>query len=563
MLPTITLSTGREIGPRQPCFIVAEIGQNHNGDVYTATRLIKTAVDAEVDAVKLCKRHMPSEMTAELAARPYEGPHSFGPTYGEHRAALELSPEEYAHLKDRMRYNEWQPILFSTVCDVQSLADVEAAIDPPLYKIASRDLDNLPLIKEVASLGKPVILSRGMSGDDEIQAALDVVRQYHDQVILLHCVSKYPCEPKYWGLTEIVRLREKFNVLTGLSDHGIGEAAAIAAVCLGACVIEKHITLSRAMPGTDHAASAEPADLVRLVRDVRKVEECFRSNQRPDVSAARDKLGRSLVAVRTIQPGEVIAESDVTLKSPGTGFHWPQRGEVIGHKASETIRPNTTIRPQSIYGCGVLAIIQARLGSTRFPGKVLEKINGRSVLWHCIQQVSKARSVGQIVVAFPACDRELAFRCMDYGVECHLSELPENDVLGRFCEVIKKHRPRLVVRVCADSPCVDPEFIDWAVESIGQDDYCAAEIDGQPAVTQPNGRYAEVCTAEALRTLNAELPADAPEREHVTQGLYAEPWCAAYNRTLLPGVAGENLAIDTQSDLTRVRAHLRGEVAHA
>ncbi|MHC4181609.1 MAG: N-acetylneuraminate synthase family protein, partial [Planctomycetota bacterium] len=179
---TIELPNGRKIGPGEPCFIVAELGQNHQGDVYTAVRMLKMAHEAGVDAVKLCKRDIDSDLTRAAQMEPYTGPQSFGPTYGEHRRALELSADDYKHLKERMRYNEWPEILFSTVCDQKSADEVEAAIDPPLYKIASRDLDNLPLLDHVASFCKPMILSTGMADAGEVMDALMVVSDHHTDI---------------------------------------------------------------------------------------------------------------------------------------------------------------------------------------------------------------------------------------------------------------------------------------------------------------------------------------------------------------------------------------------
>lgn len=341
-MSTITLPTGRKIGDDHPAFIVAEIGQNHNGDVYTATRLLKSAHDAGVDAVKFCKRHIASELTREAYNAPYVGPQSFGRTYGEHREALELSPPKYRHLQDRMRYNQWPEVMFASCCDRKSVDDIEAAINPPLYKIASRDLDNLPLIDYIARLGKPVVLSAGMAGLMEIQPALDAVQRCAP-VVLCVCTSEYPTPNCDVGLWRIAYYRERFSVPIGFSDHTPGITAAIAAVALGACYVEKHVTLSRAMPGTDHAGSLEPEALRRLVQKIREVEEmkseCSVSNTLP----AYVKLGRSLVTARPLAAGEVITEADVCLKSPGHGIHWPDRAAILGKVCRRALPADVTI----------------------------------------------------------------------------------------------------------------------------------------------------------------------------------------------------------------------------
>jgi sialic acid synthase SpsE len=339
----ITLPNNRIIGDSQPCYIVAEIGQNHNGDVYTATRLMKVCHDAGVDAVKLCKRHIPSELTRKAYHAPYDGEHSFGATYGEHRLALELSPAEYRHLADRVRYNEWCFTLFATACDATSVDDLESAINPPLYKVASRDLDNLPLLDYIARLGKPVILSAGMAREGDIERALDTVRCHHDQVVLMVCTSEYPTPNEHVGLWRVEEWRKRYGVLIGMSDHTPGIVAAQAAACLGACVVEKHVTLSRAMKGTDHAASLEPAGLERLVRNIRIQEQMMRHYSPVECTEAIRKLGRSLVTTRAIAAGEVIGEDDVCLKSPGHGFHWYDRDCVVGKVARRVLPPDVTI----------------------------------------------------------------------------------------------------------------------------------------------------------------------------------------------------------------------------
>lgn len=342
----------RKIGDGHPCFVVAELGQNHNGDVYTATRLMKAAQDAGCDAVKLCKRDILSELTAEAFQRPYEGPQSFGKTYGEHRLALELTPTEYTHLAERVRYNGWPFTLFATVCDVTSAYDVEASVNPPLYKVASRDLDNLPLIYHLARLLKPIILSAGMAEEGEIEAAIATVRKIHDQIVLMVCTSEYPTPNDHVGLWRIPEWRKKYGVLIGLSDHTPGITAGICGAALGACMVEKHLTLSRAMKGTDHAASLEPDGMRRLVAKIREVEAMMARHE-PAIfyhatALARAKLGRSLVTTRPIAEGEVITESDVCLKSPGTGIRWADRAEVIGKPAARALAADVMIQPSDV-----------------------------------------------------------------------------------------------------------------------------------------------------------------------------------------------------------------------
>ena len=335
----IRLNNGRMIGDDLPCFVVAEIGQNHQGDVYTATRLLKAAHDCCVDAVKFCKRDIRSELTAEAYDAPYIGHQSFGETYGEHREALELSPAEYTHLKQRMEYNQWKEVFFATACDQKSVDDLEEYIQPMLYKIASRDLDNLPLLRYVAKLGKPVFLSTGMARDDsEIMTAVEILRDAGCGIVLMVCTSEYPTPNNHVRLKRLAEYREKFDVLVGLSDHTSGITAGIVGAALGACVVEKHLTLSRAMSGTDHAASLEPAGMTRMVEKIREVEEMMRDGDGfVGVTKAREKLGRSLVSARPISKGHAIEWDDLTLKSPGTGMPYAEAWKIIGSRAARDV----------------------------------------------------------------------------------------------------------------------------------------------------------------------------------------------------------------------------------
>jgi len=356
-LPPIELPGGCTIGGGRPCFIVAEIGQNHNGDAYTATRLMKAADDAGVDAVKFCKRHVPSDLTAAAYREPYHGPQSFGPVYGKHREALELSIDEYRHLKQRAEYNRWPAVFFATACDHRSVDELESAIDPPLYKVASRDLTNLPLVEYIARLRKPIVLSTGMCSTpslmDEVGAALDVVRRYHNQIVVLLCTSAYPTDYEHVNLPAMMAIRREHEVLVGVSDHTIGIMVPVAAVALGAVMVEKHLTLARAMKGTDHACSLEPDGLRRVVRDIRNAEAALRpcgdeASREAALADARARLGRSLVSARAIRKGETLTESMLCLKSPGTGLSWHERSQLIGRIARRDIPADVTLQPSDV-----------------------------------------------------------------------------------------------------------------------------------------------------------------------------------------------------------------------
>lgn len=336
-LSPLEWTTGRYLGQGYPCYVVAEIGQNHNGCLQTARQLIDAAAEAGVDAVKFCKRDIDSELTAEAFQRPYNSPHSYGRTYGEHRRALELSRLQHAELSD---YAAAQGVTyFSTACDARSVEDLEL-IEVPFYKVASRDLTNVPLLECIAATAKPVILSCGMDGPDAISQALDVVCREHSQVVLLQCTSSYPTQPRDANLRAIPTLRQQFGIHVGYSDHTLGGTVTLGAVALGAVMIEKHITLDRSQRGRDHACSVTPAELRQLVADIRTIEAALGDGIKrvPEcVASAKERLGRSLVTRCSIPRGMRVTEDMLCLKSAGQGLPWQERQRLLGRIATRDI----------------------------------------------------------------------------------------------------------------------------------------------------------------------------------------------------------------------------------
>ncbi len=342
-LPDVRISDDKWIGDDQPCFIIAEIGQNHNGSVDIAKQLIDVAVMHQVDAIKSCKRDLRCELSQEAWDRPYVGPQSFGETYGKHREALELTPEQHEELFEYCREKGVE--YFVSACDIPSV-DVMEAIGVRMYKVASRDLTNLPLLERVAQTGKPVILSAGMASREDIADALITVRKYHNQIVFTQCTSEYPTPYEDCNILGMHTIRRDFDVLTGLSDHTIGIMTASVAAAMGACCVEKHLTLARYMKGTDHACSLEPDGLRRIVRDIRNVERALGNGllDVPEgVAAAKTKLARSVTSAVAIPAGTVVTEEMLCLKSPGSGILWRERGVVVGKAAKRDIPADVTL----------------------------------------------------------------------------------------------------------------------------------------------------------------------------------------------------------------------------
>jgi N-acetylneuraminate synthase len=258
-----------DVGEGAPCFIAAEIGINHNGDVELAKRLIDAAKEAGADAVKFQKRTVEVVYSAEELARPRESP--FGATNGELKHGLEFGSDEYSEIN---RYCKERQILWFASCWDQGSVDFLEQFNPPCYKVASACLTNDPLLRHHHKTGRPIILSTGMSTMDQIRHAVRVLDT--DDLILLHCTSTYPSAPGELNLRTIRTLTKEFpNHPIGYSGHEVGLQTSVAAVALGACLVERHITLDRAMWGSDQSASVEPQGFQRMVRDIRSVESAM------------------------------------------------------------------------------------------------------------------------------------------------------------------------------------------------------------------------------------------------------------------------------------------------
>jgi N-acetylneuraminate synthase len=256
----------RLVGPGQPCYIIGDIGINHNGSVDFARRLVEIAADAGLHAVKFQKRTIDVVYTTEELARPRENP--FGTTNGDLKRGLEFGLDQYRRLDaDCKRIGlDW----FASCWDEGSVDFIEQ-FNPPAYKLASASLTDDHLLRHHRQFGRPIILSTGMSSIEEIDHAVEVLGT--NDLIILHCTSTYPCPASELNLSAISRLAERYQVPVGYSGHEVGIVTTAAAVALGACVVERHITLDRAMWGSDHAASVEPEGIRRLVKYIKAVEE--------------------------------------------------------------------------------------------------------------------------------------------------------------------------------------------------------------------------------------------------------------------------------------------------
>lgn len=338
-------------------YIIAEVGQNHNGDMDVARQLIDVAAMPVfdhfsgarlrgVDAVKFTKRDLNEEMTSEAANQPYTSQHSFGATYIEHRRALELSIDQHADLE---RYAHARGLEFiETLCSPGCL-ELLSRVNVDAVKIASRDVTNIPLLEALGDLPHRIIVSTGMCTLDELKHAVKVLLKREKRIDILHCLSQYPANYAHINLRSISFLKKEFpHHVIGYSDHSIGIVVPAVAVGLGAEIIEKHITLNHKMKGSDHSASLEPDGLWRVVRDIRNVELSLGQDGKefdPVVQETRNKLGRSLALGLPLRKGDVLEERFLCMLSPGTGLPWEARASVVGRRATRELAAHALIQP--------------------------------------------------------------------------------------------------------------------------------------------------------------------------------------------------------------------------
>ncbi|MCW9035967.1 MAG: N-acetylneuraminate synthase [Rhodospirillales bacterium] len=337
----------RQIGAGAPCFIIAEAGVNHDGDLSKAFALIDKAAKAGADAVKFQtyiteKLVDPSAPKAEYQ-KLNDGA---GESQFEMLKRLELSKEDHFSL---LNYCQEKDILFLSSPFEEESADFLVDLGIPAFKVPSGEITNLAFLKHLVSKKLPMIVSTGMATVEEVSQAVGLIREV--PFSLLHCVSAYPADPKDCNLKAIETLERRFNCPAGWSDHTPGIEVALAAVALGACVIEKHFTLDKYAPGPDHKASMEPNELSALVMGVRKIESALGSGEKAPVAEELRIAAvarKSLAAAQNLTKGVIITQEDLKSRRPGTGISPSRIDEVIGRKVTRDIPVNTLLTLEMI-----------------------------------------------------------------------------------------------------------------------------------------------------------------------------------------------------------------------
>lgn len=335
----------RIIGDGYPVYVIAEVSANHGQSFDKAVEIIKAAKAAGADAVKL-QTYTPDTITIDCDNKYFQikgtiwNGKNLYKLYGEAYTPWEWQPK-LKKIADRLKID-----LFSTPFDFTSV-DFLAKMKVPAYKIASFELVDIPLIRKVARLGKPVIMSTGMATLGEIKNAVNAVKaEGNRQIALLKCTSEYPADPSDMNLRTIPDMAKKFGTVVGLSDHTLGLASSVAAVSLGACIIEKHLTLSRKDTGPDSSFSLEPGELAELVREVRIVQKAIGKVRYMFTEKEKETrvFRRSLFAVKDIEKGEILTAENIRSIRPGYGLPPKLHSKIIGCRAMKNILRGTPLK---------------------------------------------------------------------------------------------------------------------------------------------------------------------------------------------------------------------------
>lgn len=341
-----TFSVGtRRIGGDASTFIVAEAGVNHNGDPALALALVDAAADAGADAVKFQTFRAEALVSRAAPKAGYQVETTgAGETQREMLSRLELTMDDFARVQERCRSRDI--VFFSTPFDEES-ADGLERLRPPLFKVPSGEVTNLPFLRHLARKGRPLIVSTGMCTLDEVATAMAAIREAGGgPVALLQCVSAYPAPPEDMNLRAMDTLRARFGVPVGLSDHTLGVEVALAAVARGAAIVEKHLTLDKALPGPDHRASLDVSEMAALVRGIRTVESALGDGEKRPAASELDtrRIARkSLVATRSLRAGERLTAAVVAIKRPGTGIAPGDLERVLGRRLRHDVGADEVI----------------------------------------------------------------------------------------------------------------------------------------------------------------------------------------------------------------------------
>jgi len=337
------------VGANEPCFIIAEAGVNHNGDLSLAKKLVDEAVRASADAVKFQTFTPEKLVTSSASLAPYQKKGKGAKkTQFDLLKTVALTNDEFIALKT---YCDKKKIMFlSTPHSFDAIDFLEKLV--PAYKFGSGDITNIPALTYAAKKGKPILLGTGMSTLQEVKHAVTAIQsEGNNHIVALHCTTNYPCPLHEVNLQAAVTMKQELDCLVGYSDHTVGILVPSMAVALGACVIEKHLTLDKSLQGPDHAASLEPHELTEMIREIRRVETILGSKEKkPTVTekTIMQTVRKSIVAEQDIAKGTILTNEMLAIKRPGTGMDPEHLDKIIGKKAARLIAKDEVIQPEMI-----------------------------------------------------------------------------------------------------------------------------------------------------------------------------------------------------------------------
>lgn len=547
-------------------YLIAEIGVNHEGSLQQAKRLIELAHEGGAHAAKF-----QTYKAEKLASRN-------SPAYWDTTKEQARSQYELFKRLDTFGADEFRELarhcarvgidFLSTPFDTDAVEFLAPLV--PCFKVASADVTNVPLLRAVARQGKPVVLSTGASTLGEIDAALDTLhRAGAEHVVLLHCILNYPTRAEDARLGMIAGLLRAYpDHVIGYSDHTLPDSDMLAltlAYVSGARVIEKHFTHDKTLPGNDHYHAMDVDDLRRFVVQLRRVRmlEGPSQNKEPIPSEQISRLNarRSIVLVRDLPAGASLTEEVLTTKRPGTGIspvHWD---DVVGRPlvrdldADHVLQWEDLAPPPGQRSERVIAVVQARMGSARFPGKMMARLAGKPLIEWVLGRVKQAKLVHEVVLATSRSGRDDVLDDVARQLGVLTIRGDEQDVLSRFVTVAEERSADWVVRICGDNPFVDPSEIDRLVDFalVRRPDYAFNHLD-RLSNGYPDGFGAEIFTGSMLREMNRR-GLEPDQREHVTRYVWDHPHAYRILTLTVPreiAFADLRFDVDTPADLERI-----------
>ncbi|CBH23620.1 Sialic acid synthase [Salinibacter ruber M8] len=343
------------VGGDNPPFIVAEIGSNHNGDMDLCRDIIDAAVGAGADAVKFQSWTEETLISEEEYQRntEYENKKKHFGTLREMVREYQLTPDQHHTIQE---YCQERDITFCSSVFSEQEADLLEDLDVPFYKIASMDINNLPLLDYVAHKGRPMIVSTGMATMAEIEQAVHTIQEAgNDEIVLLHCVSVYPPDMDLMNLRNMETLQTAFDVPVGFSDHTLGTSIPLAAIARGACVVEKHFTIDKDLPGWDHAISSDPEEMETLATEGKRIQRALGSSVRTvsqEEHEKRKQFRRSAIAQKPLAKGETLRSEDIAFKRPGNGIGPDEFEYAEGRKVAKSVKEGHVVHWHHLSGEG-------------------------------------------------------------------------------------------------------------------------------------------------------------------------------------------------------------------